>query len=579
MKLKLNNIRNILFVSTIFFSGFTVYSNIESLAYSENIDLTNRSIVRNFGGYGIDILSSVTQTLDGGLIVVGGSTSTNTEFTNKGSEDAIIIKYDKYGSQQWVKSFGGSNDDRFNSVIKTSDKGFVTVGHSSSTDTDFANKGGTDAIIIKYDEDGNQQWIKSFGGSGTDSFNSVVEASDEGLIVIGESNSHNAGFINRGGDDAIIIKYDKYGNEEWTKHFGGSNNDFFYSVIEISDEGIVVAGYSYSTDTDFINKGDADGIIIKYDKDGNQQWIKSFGGLYNDTLYSVIETSDKGLIVVGDSYSDGIGFDKKGSYDAIIVKYDKDGNQQWVKNFGGSLPEMFFSIIETPDKGFVAVGSSFSFDAEFNNKGFFDAIIVKYNEHCKSNESEFISVSNFNKIGRVTKKDFDELRTKINKIDDEEVKRYLNEKLNKISVDLNFELKNSSSNLDVYIKSENMLSLSLDTNSIAFEDFSGVEDMEKANAINLTVNSSLPYEVNAYLVSEIQNSDKSNTMNKDILNIKANSEVVYNTFTDTTTPIALLDNQPKGNDITHGIDIKLKGGIAHEKDVYKTTIKFEVKQK
>ena len=68
-------------------------------------------------------------------------------------------------------------------------------------------------------------------------------------------------------------------------------------------------------------------------------------------------------------------------------------------------------------------------------------------------------------------------------------------------------------------------------------------------------------------------------MNKSIFNIKANSELTYKVFSDTVTPIVLLDNQPKGNDIIHGINIKLKGGIAHEKNLYKTTIKFEVNQK
>lgn len=124
-----------------------------------------------------------------------------------------------------------------------------------------------------------------------------------------------------------------------------------------------------------------------------------------------------------------------------------------------------------------------------------------------------------------------------------------------------------------------MISLSLDTNSVTFEDFSGVEDMEKLNAVNLTVSSSLPYKINAYLATEIQNGDKSKTMDKDILNIRANGEASYNTFTDTTTPMILLDNQPNGNDMTHGVDLMLKGNLAHEKDVYKTTIKFEAEQK
>ena len=145
--------------------------------------------------------------------------------------------------------------------------------------------------------------------------------------------------------------------------------------------------------------------------------------------------------------------------------------------------------------------------------------------------------------------------------------------------DIKLDKKNITSNLDLYIKSENMLSLSLNTNSITFEDFSGVEDLELNNVVNLTINSSLPYELNAYLATEIQNSDKSNTMDKSILNIKESGESNYKAFNNINEKLTLKDNNIAGNDIIHNLDLLLRGGISHEKDVYKTTIKFEAKQK
>lgn len=139
----------------------------------------------------------------------------------------------------------------------------------------------------------------------------------------------------------------------------------------------------------------------------------------------------------------------------------------------------------------------------------------------------------------------------------------------------------SSANVDIYIKCENMLSLSLDTNSVTFEDFSGVEDMEKLNAVTLSINSSLPYDVNAYLPVEI-NGSEGNVMNKDILEIRASGQGSYEKFpsigTSDSDKVVLLSNQPAGNDLTHGIDLNLAGSIAHEKDIYKATIKFEVSQ-
>ena len=160
-------------------------------------------------------------------------------------------------------------------------------------------------------------------------------------------------------------------------------------------------------------------------------------------------------------------------------------------------------------------------------------------------------------------------------------KDQLQEEVNSITIlnDMELERKNVTSNLDLYIKSENILMMSLSTNSITFEDFSGVEDMTKENTVQISINSSLPYSLNAYLPTEIQNSDKSVVMDKSILNIKENSENSYQTFANTTDKIILKDNNQAGNNLIHDIDIKLKGGIAHQKDVYKTTIKFETEQK
>ena len=144
---------------------------------------------------------------------------------------------------------------------------------------------------------------------------------------------------------------------------------------------------------------------------------------------------------------------------------------------------------------------------------------------------------------------------------------------------LQLERKTATSNIDVYIKSENMLLMSLSTNNIAFNDYSGVEDMKLNNAINISINSSLPYKLNSYLLSEIENSDKSNRIEKDLLNIKLSKDSDYKTFADINEKLVLEDGCDAGNNKSHSIDLKLKGSQAHEADIYKTVIKFEAEQK
>ena len=124
-----------------------------------------------------------------------------------------------------------------------------------------------------------------------------------------------------------------------------------------------------------------------------------------------------------------------------------------------------------------------------------------------------------------------------------------------------------------------MLLMSLSTNSITFNDYSGIDDIELNNAINISINSSLPYQLNSYLLSEIKNSDNSSRIEKDLLNIKSSSDTDYKIFDDINEKLILENDCNAGNNKSHSIDLKLKGGDAHKADVYKTVIKFEAEQK
>ena len=175
--------------------------------------------------------------------------------------------------------------------------------------------------------------------------------------------------------------------------------------------------------------------------------------------------------------------------------------------------------------------------------------------------------------------DIESARTLVNEMGESVEKKGFQDRLNAIVPDLALGRKNTTANVDVYIKSENMLSMSLNTNSIVFEDFSGVKDMEKGGAVEISINSSLPYKLNSYLVSEIQNANGSKKVDINRLNIKDNTYVDYKEFAGVNQKLTLKDNCSAGNDLTHNIDLKLKGGNAYPADIYKTVIKFEAEQK
>ena len=154
-------------------------------------------------------------------------------------------------------------------------------------------------------------WDKTFGGSKDDKAYSIAQTSDGGYIVAGDTESKGAGL-----DDVWVIKLDKNGNKEWDKTFGGKYYDEPYSIAQTSDGGYIVAGY-----TDSKGAGGEDVWVIKLDKNGNKEWDKTFGGSDWDKANSVIQTSDGGYIVAGDTESKGAGGD-----DAWVIKLDKNGN-------------------------------------------------------------------------------------------------------------------------------------------------------------------------------------------------------------------------------------------------------------
>jgi len=348
-----------------------------------------------FGGSNGAHFSSITLAVDGGYVATGCSLSTDQDLAglNKGYADAIIVKYDKDGNREWNKNFGGSSWDCFRSVATTTDGGYIVAGESHSTDQDMAglHKGGyIYGVVVKYNIDGEVEWKNSFGGSEMDALERIAATSDGGGVAVGHSYSTDQDLagLNKGGSDAIIGKYDKDGNEEWNKNFGGAESDAFWGIVESKDGGYVAVGESYSTDQDLtdLNKGDGDdgaAIIVKYDRDGNKEWNKNFGGIGWEYFTGVAATEDGGYVAVGASDStdgDMAGLLFKGFCDALIVKYDKYGNREWGKYFGGSDNDLFESVVITEDGGYVAVGFSNSIDQDLMglNKGESDAIIVKY---------------------------------------------------------------------------------------------------------------------------------------------------------------------------------------------------------
>ncbi len=154
--------------------------------------------------------------------------------------------------------------------------------------------------------------------------------------------------------------------KQWDYRFGGTDNDLLYSIQQTGDNGYILAGYTLSDSSGDKTQnrwGGYDYWIVKTDSVGTRQWDKNFGGTLDDIFSSVQQTPDGGYILGGYSNS-GISGDKSescwGGYDYWMVKTDANGNKQWDKTFGGFNFDFLRALEQTNDGGYILGGYSFS---------------------------------------------------------------------------------------------------------------------------------------------------------------------------------------------------------------------------
>jgi hypothetical protein len=290
------------------------------------------------------------------------------------------------------KTMGGSGSDFFISLAATSDGGVISGGTSysdSSFEKSENGRGNGDYWVVKTDKDGKIQWDKTIGGSETDNLKSVIQTSDGGYALIGESFS-NISFEKtescRGQSDFWLVKLDATGKIQWDKTIGGSGTEYIDYIKQTDDGGFVLAG---STDSNISgeksenSRGFVDYWVVRLDANGRKVWDRTIGGNNYDWCSPFGLTRDGGIIVGGFSLSNISGEkteNSRGGSDYWIVKLDNRGNIQWDKTIGGSADEWCHGLYQSLDGGYVIGGSSasgISGEKTESNRGGVDYWVVK----------------------------------------------------------------------------------------------------------------------------------------------------------------------------------------------------------
>ena len=347
------------------------------------------------GGDQYDLLNSIHPTSDGGYIL-GGQSNSNSSGDKKensfGDFDYWIIKVNATGEIEWEKTIGGSDFDILNSVIQTSDGGYLCGGWSQSpisgNKTDPTN-GDEDYWIVKLTSTGAIEWDQSIGGSLNDRLWEIQETSDGGYILGGNSTSDASADKSEnaiGDSDYWVVKVNNVGNIEFENTIGGTDMESLISIDTTQDGGYILGGYSRSNisgDKTESGHGAHDYWIIKLDENGQIQWQNTIGGNDEDYLRSIRQTADEGYILGGTSLS-GISGDKtedsQGNSDYWVVKTDNAGAIEWQNTIGGTGIDGLEEVRQTANGDYILAGfsdSNASADKTEDSNGLLDYWVVR----------------------------------------------------------------------------------------------------------------------------------------------------------------------------------------------------------
>ena len=305
---------------------------------------------KSFGGPAIDRGRAIVEMEDHSLVIAGA-----TESKGAGEFDVWVFKVDARGELIWDRQFGGPATDWASALVATSDGGLAVGAY-----TQDESEGPYDFWVIKLDGEGELLWQRRYGGAATDWSNAITETADNGLVVVGHTESSG-----NGGADFWVLKLDADGELLWERSFGGEKTDYASAVTTTRDGDILVAGMTLSS-----GAGLFDSRVIKLKDSGDVIWDKTYGGSQNDWVRAIVQTQDGNYALAG--YTDSQG---AGQNDVWLFKLSDDGTLLWERTYGGTANEWARALVEMPDGGLALAGDTYSMGA-----GAADVLVLKITE-------------------------------------------------------------------------------------------------------------------------------------------------------------------------------------------------------
>lgn len=309
----------------------------------------------------------VIQAQDGGYLLVGG-TSPDQESEAYGG--VMLLKTDTSGEKLWQKTYGGTGFDAGWAIAPAHGGGYILGGLTTSF-----GAGGRDAYLLKVDEEGNELWSRTYGGSLDESIFAVQQTRDGGYFLVGNCVDPNdfvaypgsAGYGGfEGRSNIYVVKTDGEGNEVWSHTLESEFNTLTVAGIEAPQGGY----YVLATQIYFPKEGD-DLLLVMLDEDGEEVWTRTWdegtmGG------YTMIRDSGGNLIITG-----LIQADNESDPDVFLLKVDPMGNEIWQKEFGeDEYYEIGRDIVEAKSGDYVLLVEKYT--SYYSSKS--AILLVSYNK-------------------------------------------------------------------------------------------------------------------------------------------------------------------------------------------------------
>lgn len=296
---------------------------------------------------GLEQFESIIQTSDGGYVVVGEADVRKETGGSRG--DAVIVKYDKEGTKQWDNTIVGNDTDLFYNVVETENGDFYAIGKSYSSDLDFTNDTNiANAIIVKYNKTGNKEWIKAVSDNGKQiNYNKIINTKSGNLAIIGDKviDGERTGFlmvVDSNGDEVSSVAIKE-----------GTNNTKINDVIEVSDDKYLVIG------TSTVDKNEKPFISV-VNSSGQADWSYSIKkdesdilNILNGEFVSVLKSKNNDNYVVA-----GYITNENGDEDSLLMTFDKDGKRLWYNIDRGEMSDRYTTVMENSKNEIIVLGEN-----------------------------------------------------------------------------------------------------------------------------------------------------------------------------------------------------------------------------